>query len=182
MLRLETALPFYKQMGMLFQGGALFDSLSVWENIAFGLVEAQKMPIDEAKNKALEYLKSVGLSHSIADHYPADLSGGMKKRVSLARAIATKPSVLFFDEPTTGLDPVMAEVINQLIVKSVKKLGATAITITHDIKSATTIADRIAMLFDGKIVWEGTKDEFLKTKDPYIVQMKTGQTQGPIGN
>ncbi|MBN2675849.1 MAG: ATP-binding cassette domain-containing protein [Alphaproteobacteria bacterium] len=174
--------PFYKQMGMLFQGGALFDSLSVWENVAFGLMEAQHMPIDQARKEAEKYLESVGLSKSIAEQYPADLSGGMKKRVSLARAIAIKPEILFFDEPTTGLDPVMAETINQLIVKSVKKLGATAVTITHDIKSATTIADRIAMLYDGRIVWEGTKDEFLKTKDPYIVQMKTGATKGPIGN
>ncbi len=174
--------PYYNQMGMLFQGGALFDSLSVWENVAFGLIESKKMPLELARKEAEKLLKSVGLSEKIADQSPADLSGGMKKRVSLARAIATKPEIMFFDEPTTGLDPVMAETINQLIVHNVKKLGATAITITHDIKSATTIADRIAMLYDGKIVWEGTKSEFLKTKNPYIVQMKAGSQAGPIGN
>lgn len=171
---------FYKKIGMLFQAGALFDSLSVWENIAFGLIESKKISPEIAKKEAKHLLKSVGLSEKTLEHSPADLSGGMQKRVSLARAIATKPEIIFFDEPTTGLDPVMAETINQLIVHNVKKLGATAITITHDIKSAETIADKIAMLYDGKIVWEGTKAEFLKTKNPYIVQMKTGEQKGPI--
>ncbi|MBN2780114.1 MAG: ATP-binding cassette domain-containing protein [Alphaproteobacteria bacterium] len=174
--------PFYTQMGMLFQGGALFDSLSVWENISFGLMESQKMPEDVAREEAISLLKAVGLSSKIADHSPADLSGGMQKRVSLARAVATKPKIMFFDEPTTGLDPIMAETINHLIIDNVKKLGATAVTITHDIHSASMIADRIAMLYDGKIVWEGTKAEFEKTKDPYILQMKNRSSKGPIGN
>ena len=146
----------HSKMGMLFQGGALFDSLSVWENVAFGLIENQKMPKKEAKLAAINVLRQVGLAPDVADLSPSELSGGMQKRVGLARAIATKPEIIFFDEPTTGLDPIMSDVINDLIIESVKGLGATALTITHDMASARKIADRIAMLYKGKIIWQGT--------------------------
>jgi len=170
----------YSKMGMLFQGGALFDSLRVWENVAFGLIENQKMPRRKAKETAIKYLRQVGLSADVADLYPSELSGGMQKRVGLARAIATNPEIIFFDEPTTGLDPIMADVINDLIINSVKKIGASALTITHDMTSARKIADRIAMLYNGKIVWQGTVEELDKTDNPYIVQFVKGSSQGPI--
>ena len=136
----------HAKMGMLFQGGALFDSLSVWENVAFGLIENQKWNRKDAKNEAVRVLRQVGLAPDVADLSPSELSGGMQKRVSLARAIATKPEIIFFDEPTTGLDPIMADVINDLIIESARGLGATALTITHDMASARKIADKIAML------------------------------------
>ena len=156
----------HAKMGMLFQGGALFDSLSVWENVAFGLIENQKMPKKEAKLAAINVLRQVGLAPDVADLSPSELSGGMQKRVGLARAIATKPEIIFFDEPTTGLDPIMSDVINDLIIESVKGLGATALTITHDMASARKIADRIAMLYKGKIIWQGTVKEMDKTDNP----------------
>ncbi len=168
------------QIGMLFQGAALFDSMTVWENVAFGLIQGQKMKKKDAKKIALEKMAQVGLTADVGDLYPADLSGGMKKRVGLARAIATNPEIIFFDEPTTGLDPIMSDVINDLIVDSVKKLGATAVTITHDMTSARKIADRIAMLYKGKIIWIGTVKEIEKTKNPYVVQFINGSAQGPI--
>lgn len=170
----------YGKMGMLFQGGALFDSLSVWENVAFGLLENQKMPRKKAKEQALEVLRQVGLGSDIADLSPAELSGGMQKRVSLARAIATHPEVIFFDEPTTGLDPIMSDVINDLIITSVKKLGASALTITHDMASARKIADRIAMLYHGKIIWQGTVKELDSTDNEYVCQFVHGCSNGPI--
>lgn len=145
----------HAKMGMLFQGGALFDSLSVWENVAFGLIENQKWNRKDAKNEAVRVLRQVGLAPDVADLSPSELSGGMQKRVSLARAIATKPEIIFFDEPTTGLDPIMADVINDLIIESARGLGATALTITHDMASARKIADKIAMLYKGKIIWCG---------------------------
>ncbi len=168
------------QIGMLFQSGALFDSLSVWENVAFSLIQNQKMNKQEAKKIAIEKLAQVGLPQSVADSYPADLSGGMRKRVGLARAIATNPNVIFFDEPTTGLDPIMSDVINDLIVSTVKTLGATALTITHDMNSARKIADRIAMLYEGKIIWVGTVKELDKTTNPYVRQFVAGSATGPI--
>ncbi|MBO5996961.1 MAG: ABC transporter ATP-binding protein [Alphaproteobacteria bacterium] len=168
------------QIGMLFQGAALFDSMSVWENVAFGLMQGQKMDKKQAKAIAIEKLRQVGLKKDVADMYPADLSGGMKKRVGLARAIATNPQIIFFDEPTTGLDPIMSDVINDLIVSCVKKLGATALTITHDMASARKIADRIAMLYEGKIIWIGTVKEIEKTTNPYVKQFITGSATGPI--
>ena len=168
------------QFGMLFQNAALFDSLSVWENVAFSLLQNQKMPKKEARKIAIKKLAQVGLKSDVADVYPADLSGGMKKRVGLARAIATDPAVIFFDEPTTGLDPIMSDVINDLIRDSVKRLGATALTITHDMASARKIADRIAMLYEGKIIWVGTVKELDKTKNPYVRQFVAGSAQGPI--
>ena len=170
----------HSKMGMLFQGGALFDSLSVWENVAFGLLENQKMNKKQAKNEAIRVLRQVGLAPDVADLSPSELSGGMQKRVGLARAIATRPEIIFFDEPTTGLDPIMADVINDLIIESVKGLGATALTITHDMASARKIADRIAMLYKGKIIWQGTVKEMDKTNDPYVCQFINGCSQGPI--
>ena len=170
----------YAKMGMLFQGGALFDSLSVWENVAFGLLENQKMPRRQAREKAVEVLRQVGLGPDVADLSPSELSGGMQKRVGLARAVATRPEIIFFDEPTTGLDPIMADVINDLIIDSVKKLGASALTITHDMASARKIADRIAMLYQGKIIWQGTVAEMDKTDNPYVCQFVNGCSKGPI--
>ncbi len=168
------------QIGMLFQSGALFDSLSVWENVAFSLIQNQKCNPKKAKEIAIQKLSQVGLTSTIADTYPADLSGGMKKRVGLARAIATNPQIIFFDEPTTGLDPIMSDVINDLIISTVKNLGATALTITHDMCSARKIADRIAMLYEGKIIWVGTVEELDETKNPYVRQFVAGSAHGPI--
>ena len=168
------------KIGMLFQGAALFDSMSVWENVAFGLIQGQKMNKKMAKQIAIEKLAQVGLSADVANMYPADLSGGMKKRVGLARAIATNPEIIFFDEPTTGLDPIMSDVINDLIISCVKKLGATALTITHDMASARKIADKIAMLYEGKIIWTGTVKDIDKTDNPYVKQFIAGSAQGPI--
>lgn len=170
----------HTKMGMLFQGGALFDSLSVWQNVAFGLIENQNMPKKQAKNEAIRVLRQVGLAPDVADLSPSELSGGMQKRVGLARAIATKPEIIFFDEPTTGLDPIMSDVINDLIIESVKGLGATALTITHDMASARKIADKIAMLYKGKIIWQGTVKEMDKTDNPYVRQFINGCSQGPI--
>ncbi len=170
----------HSKMGMLFQGGALFDSLSVWENVAFDLLENKGMTKKDAKNEAIRVLRSVGLAPDVADLSPSELSGGMQKRVGLARAIASKPEIIFFDEPTTGLDPIMADVINDLIIESVKGLGASALTITHDMASARKIADRIAMLYKGKIIWQGTVKEMEKTDNPYVCQFINGCAQGPI--
>lgn len=170
----------HSKMGMLFQGGALFDSLSVWENVAFDLLENKGYDKRSAKNEAIRVLRQVGLAPDVADLSPSELSGGMQKRVGLARAIASKPEIIFFDEPTTGLDPIMSDVINDLIIESVKGLGATALTITHDMASARKIADRVAMLYKGKIVWQGTVKEMDKTTNEYVVQFINGSSQGPI--
>ena len=170
----------HSKMGMLFQGGALFDSLSVWENVAFGLIENQKMDKKNAKMEAIRVLRQVGLAPDVADLSPSELSGGMQKRVGLARAIATRPEIIFFDEPTTGLDPIMSDVINGLIIESVKGLGATALTITHDMASARKIADKIAMLYKGKIIWQGTVKELDKTDNEYVRQFINGSSEGPI--
>ena len=167
-------------IGMLFQGAALFDRLTVWENVSFAVLQQPGMTRERAKKIAIEKLAEVGLKTEVADVYPADLSGGMKKRVGLARAIAIQPDTLFFDEPTTGLDPIMSDVINDLIVRCVKKLGATALTITHDMTSARKIADKIAMLYEGKIIWMGTVKELDKTDNPYVRQFVAGSSQGPI--
>jgi phospholipid/cholesterol/gamma-HCH transport system ATP-binding protein len=169
-----------RRFGMLFQGGALFDSLTVWQNVAFGLVEAEGRPRAEARVTALEMLERVGLGEEVAAMYPAELSGGMRKRVSLARTIATGPEILFFDEPTTGLDPVMGDVIDQLIIASVRDLGATAITITHDMDSARRIAHRIAMLYDGRVIWDGPRTEIDAPGNPYVEQFVQGRVDGPI--
>ena len=172
---------FLARFGMLFQGGALFDSFSVWENVAFRLLRgALKRPKAEAREIAIEKLRRVGLSPDVADLYPAELSGGMQKRVGLARAIAAEPEIIFFDEPTTGLDPIMAGVINELIRESVTEMGATAMTITHDMSSVRAIADRVAMLHAGKIRWEGPIAEMDETSDPYVQQFIHGRAEGPI--
>jgi phospholipid/cholesterol/gamma-HCH transport system ATP-binding protein len=170
-----------KKFGMLFQGGALFDSLPVWENVAFGLIHGKNISRDEARSIALEKLKSVGLGDRVADLFPAELSGGMQKRVSLARAIAVNPEIIFFDEPTTGLDPIMADVINELIIQCVKDLGATALTITHDMGSVRKIADYVAMLYEGKIIWTGPVANLEHSGNPYVDQFINGRADGPIG-
>ncbi len=166
--------------GMLFQGGALFDSLRVWENVAFGLTHARKIKTADARAIALDKLAQVGLEAAVADLFPAELSGGMQKRVALARAIATDPEVIFFDEPTTGLDPIMADVINDLIVSAVKTLGATAVTITHDMASVRKIADRVAMIYEGEIIWVGPVSELDDCPNPYVAQFVHGSAHGPI--
>ncbi len=169
-----------RKFGMLFQGGALFDSLRVWENVAFGPIQADGMARAEAKRIALAKLAAVGLNADVAELSPAELSGGMQKRVSLARAIAREPEIIFFDEPTTGLDPIMSDVINDLIVKSVKGLGATAVSITHDMISARKIADRIAMLLGGKIIWQGATADIDRSGNDYVDQFIHGRAEGPI--
>jgi len=169
-----------QKFGMLFQGSALFDSLSVWENVAFGLVQGRGMERQPAQETALAKLAAVGLGPEISLLRPAELSGGMQKRVALARAIAAEPEIVFFDEPTTGLDPIMADVINDLIVKCVREVGTTAVSITHDLVSARKIADRIAMLHQGRIVWHGPTAEIDRSGNPYVDQFINGRAEGPI--
>lgn len=169
-----------KKFGMLFQGGALFDSLPVWENICFGLLQTGKIERDQAPDIAIEKLRMVGLGQDVATKFPAELSGGMQKRVALARAIAAQPDIIFFDEPTTGLDPIMADVINGLIKDCVKELGATALTITHDMASVRKIADRVAMIFEGKIIWQGPINWLDKSDNAYVDQFIHGRADGPI--
>ena len=161
---------FVNKIGYLFQNGALFDSLTIWENVVFKLLNNTKISKDEAKKIALEKLEIVDLDEKIANLYPSELSGGMQKRVSLARAIATNPEIIFFDEPTTGLDPITSEIINDLIIKTTKITGATTITITHDIHSAKKISDEIVMLNDGKIAWSGTSQELDTTNNELIMK------------
>lgn len=168
------------KFGMLFQGGALFDSISVWENVAFGLIQGHGVNRAQAKERALETLAEVGLSKDVGDLSPAELSGGMQKRVGLARAIAGSPEVVFFDEPTTGLDPIMADVINDLIVTCVKQRGITALSITHDMASARKIGDRIAMLYHGKLIWVGDADDVDSSGNAYVDQFVHGRAEGPI--
>jgi phospholipid/cholesterol/gamma-HCH transport system ATP-binding protein len=169
-----------QKFGMLFQGGALFDSLSVWENVAFGLINGRSVDRQAAKEIALAKLGAVGLGPEASLLRPAELSGGMQKRVALARAIAAEPQIIFFDEPTTGLDPIMADIINDLIVKCVREVGATAVSITHDMVSARKIADRIAMLYGGRIIWSGPTSEIENSGNPYVDQFIHGRAEGPI--
>ena len=169
-----------RKFGMLFQGAALFDSLTVWRNVAFGLIEGERMDPSEAKRIALEKLRRVGLGAEVGELSPAELSGGMKKRVALARAIAAEPEIIFFDEPTTGLDPIMGDVINRLIVECVEELGATTLTITHDMASVRAIADRVAMLHKGRIVWEGPVEAIDSSGSDYVDQFVHGRAEGPI--
>ncbi|MCA1941782.1 MAG: ABC transporter ATP-binding protein [Caenispirillum bisanense] len=168
------------KFGMLFQGAALFDSLTVWENVAFRLIHGDKMPRRDARELAVEKLRQVGLSPDVADLVPAELSGGMQKRVGLARAIAAEPEIIFFDEPTTGLDPIMADVINDLIVDCREQLGATTLSITHDMASARKIADRIAMIYHGRIIWVGDAQAVEDSGNPYVDQFVHGRAEGPI--
>jgi phospholipid/cholesterol/gamma-HCH transport system ATP-binding protein len=167
-------------VGMLFQGGALFDSMSVIDNVAFGLVQGKGINKKKAREIAFEKIAAVDLSPAVADIYPAELSGGMQKRVALARAIAIGPEVIFFDEPTTGLDPIVSGTINDLIIRCVRKLGASAITITHDMSSLRKIADRVGLLFKGKLVWTGTVTEMDKTDNEYVYQFTRGLPEGPF--
>lgn len=169
------------KFGMLFQGGALFDSLPVWENVAFGLLARHAVSRAEARARANAVLAQVGLDASVGDLWPAELSGGMQKRVGLARAIAAQPEILFFDEPTTGLDPIMGAVIDGLIVDCVHRLGSTAVAITHDMASATRIGDRAAMLYGGRLVWEGAAADLLHSGNPMVDQFTHGRREGPIG-
>ncbi len=169
-----------RKFGMLFQGAALFDSLPVWENVAFGLIQGQGVRRRDAREAALEAMNMVGLDTDIADRSPAELSGGMQKRAGLARAIATRPEILFFDEPTTGLDPIMGSVIDSLIVKTVRELGATALTITHDMASARRIADNVAMIYEGRIVWHGPVSEIDRSGNDMVDQFINGRSIGPI--
>ena len=168
------------QIGMLFQHAALFDSLPVWENVAFGLLAEKRFSRREARQIAMDKMGLVGLKPEIGDLSPADLSAGMQKRVGLARAIAVDPAIIFFDEPTTGLDPIMADVINKLIVHVNQVVGATALTITHDMESAKKIGDRIAMLYNGKIIWDGPPSEVNDSGNDYLDQFIHGRTTGPI--
>ena len=172
---------FLARFGMLFQGGALFDSLTIWQNVAFRLLRGRlKKPHDEARAIAIEKLRRVGLKADVADKFPAELSGGMQKRVGLARAIAAEPEIIFFDEPTTGLDPIMSGVINDLIREIVVEMGATAITITHDMSSVRAIADQVAMLHEGKIRWGGSIKDMDHNEDPFLSQFINGRADGPI--
>ena len=169
------------KVGMLFQGGALFDSLPIWQNVAFRYLHGkQKINASKARKIAIEKLERVGLKKSFADNFPSELSGGMQKRVALARAIATQPEIIFFDEPTTGLDPIMAQVINDLIRELVVELGVTAVTITHDIQSVRSIADEVALLHDGIIQWSGLLNQLDNSKNKHLKQFIAGSTVGPI--
>ncbi len=168
------------RIGMLFQNGALFDSLPVWQNVSFGLLAQHKVDRKRARATADSFLEQVGLDPSVGDLSPSELSGGMQKRVALARAIAAQPDIMFFDEPTTGLDPIMGAVIDDLIVDCVKRLGSTAIAITHDIASARRIGDRAAMLHKGRIVWIGSAASLLDSGNPLVDQFTHGERHGPI--
>ena len=168
------------RIGMLFQNGALFDSLPVWENVAFGLLARRMATRKEARERASEFLSEVGLAPSVGDLSPSELSGGMQKRVALARAIAARPDILFFDEPTTGLDPIMGAVIDGLIVDCVRHFGSTAIAITHDIASARRIGDAAAMLHHGRIIWSGPATSLMDSGNPEVDQFTHGRREGPI--
>ncbi|MDD3445179.1 MAG: ATP-binding cassette domain-containing protein [Zavarzinia sp.] len=171
---------YLSKFGMLFQGGALFDSLKVWQNVAFGLIQGRGMKRTHAKEIAIDKLGRVGLNADVGELFPAELSGGMQKRVALARAIASEPEIIFFDEPTTGLDPIMADVINDLIVECVRDLGASTLTITHDMASARKIADKVAMIYKGHIIWHGSKDEVDHSGNAFVDQFIHGRADGPI--
>jgi len=167
------------KIGMLFQGGALFDSLKIWQNVSFYHIQKGKKK-KFCYDNAVSNLEKVGLDYKSANLYPSEISGGMQKRVALARAIAIEPDIIFFDEPTTGLDPINADIINKLIIEKVKDIGATSLTITHDMTSARTIADKIHMLHKGRIIWEGDKFEIENTDNPYVIQFINGYSEGPI--
>ncbi len=172
---------FLSRFGMLFQGGALFDSMPVWQNVAFRLLRGPgRLTKAQARAVALDKLARVGLGPEVAELFPAELSGGMQKRAGLARAIAADPSVIFFDEPTTGLDPIMSGVINRLIRGIVTEMGATAVTITHDLRTVRDVADRVAMLHEGRVHWQGRADEIDHADNPVLRQFVDGAADGPI--
>ncbi|OHT19495.1 ABC transporter ATP-binding protein [Edaphosphingomonas haloaromaticamans] len=168
------------KFGMLFQGSALFDSLPVWRNVTFALTQGRARDTARMRAIAQENLERVGLGPEVLNLRPSELSGGMQKRVALARAIAPRPEIIFFDEPTTGLDPIRADVINDLIMSLVDDLGITALTITHDMASARKIAHRVAMLYQGKIIWHGPRDRLYDSGNPYVDQFVQGNAEGPI--
>ena len=170
----------YNRFGMLFQGAALFDSLTVWENVAFRLINADGVARKAARERAIAALAEVRLASDVADRYPAELSGGMQKRVGLARAVVAKPEIIIFDEPTTGLDPITAAAIDNLIIEQVKGLGCTAVSITHDLASARRIGDEIALLHDGRIIWRGPAADIDQSGNPYVEQFIAGRADGPI--
>jgi phospholipid/cholesterol/gamma-HCH transport system ATP-binding protein len=172
--------PIMRKFGMLFQGAALFDSLPVWENVAFGLIQGRGMKRPQARDIAIQKLAKVGLTEDVAFLSPSELSGGMQKRVGLARAIAADPEIIFFDEPTTGLDPIMADIINDLIVSTVKDVGATTLSITHDMASARKISSHIAMLYGGKLIWQGPTADIDRSGNAYVDQFIHGRAEGPI--
>jgi phospholipid/cholesterol/gamma-HCH transport system ATP-binding protein len=172
----------FSRIGVLFQGAALFDSLTIWENVAFRLINADGVPRAEARERAVEALEQVRLAPAVADRFPSELSGGMQKRAGLARAVVAQPEILFFDEPTTGLDPITAAAINELISDQVRRLGSTAVSITHDLASAQTIGDEIAMLHEGKIIWRGPAADLRTTDNPYVRQFVEGRAEGPISH
>ena len=172
----------FSRVGVLFQGAALFDSLTIWENVAFRLINADGVPRKEARERAVEALEQVRLAPAVADRFPSELSGGMQKRAGLARAVVAQPEILVFDEPTTGLDPITAAAINQLISDQVRRLGSTAVSITHDLASAQTIGDEIAMLHNGKIIWRGPARELRTTDNAYVRQFVEGRPDGPIAH
>ncbi|MET0546532.1 MAG: ATP-binding cassette domain-containing protein [Caulobacterales bacterium] len=171
-----------RKFGMLFQGAALFDSLTIWENVAFRLLYRDGVKRSEAKERAIETLAKVRLKPDVAELSPAELSGGMQKRVGLARAIIAQPELIFFDEPTTGLDPITADTINDLIVEMVKDLGCAAVSITHDMASAKKIADEIAMIHEGQIIWRGPANTIFESGDPRVDQFVHGRADGPISS
>jgi phospholipid/cholesterol/gamma-HCH transport system ATP-binding protein len=177
-----TRRKLFSRVGVLFQGAALFDSLTIWENVAFRLINADGVPRKEARERAIEALEQVRLAPAVADRFPSELSGGMQKRAGLARAVVAQPEILFFDEPTTGLDPITAAAINQLISDQVRRLGSTAVSITHDLASAQTIGDEIAMLHNGKIIWRGPARELRTTDNAYVRQFVEGRPDGPIAH
>jgi phospholipid/cholesterol/gamma-HCH transport system ATP-binding protein len=179
-LRGERREEINRKFGMLFQGSALFDSLPVWENVGFGLLAQKRADRRRARDIAIAKLGQVGLGADVGGLFPAELSGGMQKRVALARAIASDPEIIFFDEPTTGLDPIMADVINNLIIKTTREVGATALSITHDMASARKIAHRIAMLYQGGIIWAGPVSEITTSGDERVDQFIHGRAEGPI--
>jgi phospholipid/cholesterol/gamma-HCH transport system ATP-binding protein len=168
------------RIGMLFQNGALFDSLPVWENVVFGLLAQRRLRRSQGPQRAADFLAQVGLAASVGNLYPSELSGGMQKRVALARAIAAQPDIMFFDEPTTGLDPIMGAVIDGLLVDCVKQLGSTAVAITHDMASARRIGDTAAMIHRGRIVWSGPASALMDTGNPVVDQFTHGRREGPI--
>jgi phospholipid/cholesterol/gamma-HCH transport system ATP-binding protein len=172
--------PLMAKFGMLFQGAALFDSLTIWENVAFRLLYADRLSRGEARERAIEAMRKVRLAPDFAERLPVELSGGMQKRAGLARAIIARPDILFFDEPTTGLDPITADAINDLIVEMVKELGCAAVSITHDMASALKIGDEIAMLYEGRIVWRGPAATVMQSGDPRVDQFVHGRAEGPI--
>jgi len=179
-LRGNARVELMRKFGMLFQGGALFDSLPVWENITFAVRPQKHLTRAQAKDLAVEKLAAVGLTPDVANLFPVELSGGMQKRVALARAICANPDIIFFDEPTTGLDPIMADVINDLIIDCTRKLGLTALSITHDMVSASKIANHIAMLYDGTLIWKGPAKDIMNSGNPFVDQFVHGRARGPI--